>query len=50
MNVVIPYDEYIDLIACQMCCDMLDRDGVDNWEWYGEAVHMYNEWREENDD
>lgn len=37
MNVVIPYDEYIDLIACQMCCDMLDRDGVDNWEWYGES-------------
>ena len=37
MNVVIPYDEYIDLIACQMYCDMLDRDGVDNWEWYGES-------------
>lgn len=35
MNVVIPYDEYIDLIVCQMRCDMLDRDGVDNWEWYG---------------
>lgn len=37
MNVVIPYDEYIDLIACQMRCDMLDRDGVDNWKWYGES-------------
>ena len=39
MNVVIPYDEYIDLIACRMYCDMLDRDGVDNWEWYGESYH-----------
>ena len=37
MNVVIPYDEYIDLIVCQMRCDMLDRDGVDNWEQYGES-------------
>ena len=37
MNVVISYDEYIDLIACRMYCDMLDRDGVDNWEWYGES-------------
>ena len=39
MNVVIPYDEYIDLIACRMYCDMLDRDGVDNWEWYGESLN-----------
>lgn len=39
MNVVIPYDEYIDLIACRMYCDMLDRDGVDNWEWYGESYY-----------
>lgn len=37
MNVVIPYKEYIDLITCQMQCDMLNRDGVDNWEWYGES-------------
>ena len=37
MNVVIPYDEYIGLRVCQMRCDMLDRDGVGNWEWYGES-------------
>lgn len=36
MYVAVPYDEYIDLIACQMQCDMLNRDGVDNWSWYGE--------------
>lgn len=27
----------------------LESNGVDNWEWYGEAVHKYNEWREEDD-
>ena len=28
----------------------LESNGVDNWEWYGEAIHMYNEWREEDGD
>lgn len=27
----------------------LESNGVDNWEWYNEAVHKYNEWREEDD-
>ncbi len=27
----------------------LESNGVDNWEWYDEAIHMYNEWREEDD-
>lgn len=26
----------------------LESSGVDNWEWYGEAIHMYNEWREKD--
>ena len=47
MNVVIPYDEYIDLIACQMCCDRVDRDGVDNWEWYRESIKDF--FREEEE-
>ena len=28
----------------------LESNGVDNWEWYSESIHMYNEWREENGD
>lgn len=35
MYVVVPYEEYVKLIGCEMQCDMLQRDGVDNWEWYG---------------
>lgn len=35
MYVAVPYEEYVNLIACQMQYDMLHRDGVDNWEWYG---------------
>lgn len=26
----------------------LECNGVDNWEWYDEAVHDYNKWREED--
>jgi len=37
MYVAVPYEEYVNLIACEMQCDMLQRDGADNWEWYGES-------------
>lgn len=37
MYVAVPYEEYVKLIGCEMQCDMLQRDGVDNWEWYGES-------------
>lgn len=40
MYVAVPYNEYVSLIANQMLVDMLQRDGVDNWTWYGES---YNE-------
>ena len=23
--------------------------GVDNWEWYDEAMNIYNEWKEEEE-
>lgn len=35
MYVAVPYEEYVRLIGCEMQCDMLQRDGVDNWSWYG---------------
>lgn len=25
------------LLYCEMKIDMLERDGVDNWSWYGES-------------
>ncbi|MGN0992832.1 MAG: hypothetical protein ACI4PE_02810 [Bacilli bacterium] len=27
----------------------LEYNGVDNWEWYDDAVDDYNKWREENE-
>ena len=29
--------ELVDLIATYYKMEMLERDGVDNWEWYGES-------------
>ena len=27
--------ELLELLACRMECSMNERDGVDNWSWYG---------------
>lgn len=32
---VITESELLELLCCQMECVMNDRDGVDNWGWYG---------------
>lgn len=24
--------------------DALEQSGVDNWEWYGEAMNLYRKW------
>ena len=29
--------ELLELLACQMECVMNERDGVDNWGWYGSS-------------
>ena len=48
MYVAIPYEEYVDLITSQMRDCMLDCDGVDNWEWYGESHDsIIQEWCED---
>ena len=36
---VVPKSMLINLLICEMECEMNDRDGVDNWGWYG---HSYN--------
>lgn len=32
---VVTERELMELLACQMECSMNERDGVDNWSWYG---------------
>ena len=32
---VITESELLELLCCQMECAMNERDGVDNWSWYG---------------
>jgi hypothetical protein len=32
---VITESELLELLCCQMECTMNERDGVDNWGWYG---------------
>lgn len=34
---VITESELLDLLCCQMECVMNERDGVDNWGWYGSS-------------
>ena len=44
------------LLYCEMKIDMLERDGVDNWSWYGEsrretkAAFYPGNWNELNED
>lgn len=37
--IAVPASEMIDLIADQMRLMALDSGGVDNWTWYGDAIH-----------
>ena len=34
---VLSENELIHLLECEMYMSMCERDGVDNWEWYGES-------------
>ena len=34
---IITESELLELLACQMECVMNERDGVDNWGWYGSS-------------
>ena len=34
---IITESQLVHFLTCQMECAMNERDGVDNWEWYGES-------------
>ena len=34
---VISRSKLINLLVCEMECEMNARDGVDNWDWYGNS-------------
>ena len=40
---VLTYDELLDLLISTNTFNALDNGGVDNWEWYGMAIHDYVE-------
>lgn len=40
-TITISKEEYDDLLRSQTILDMLEAHGVDNWEWYGDAMHEY---------
>lgn len=34
---IVTESELLNFLACEMECSMNDRDGVDNWSWYGSS-------------
>lgn len=49
-TVTISETEYRILIGEQMFLDALRQAGVDNWEGYGEACYIFNQWEESQDE
>ena len=39
--------EYIELLRCEALLRALEHSGVDNWEWYGEAIDLYEKYLED---
>jgi hypothetical protein len=46
----IPRDEYEKLKDDSLLLRCLENGGVDNWEWYGEAIRSYNKLKGISDD
>lgn len=38
-TITITREEYFRLKCAEMHVDLLERGGVDNWEWYGESLN-----------
>lgn len=43
MNITIPKARYDQLIQCERKLSALENAGVDNWEWYGDAMDSIGE-------
>lgn len=41
--------EYNQLLKDQLMLQALEEGGVDNWDWWGEAIQRYQELLEEHD-
>lgn len=41
-TVTIPKTEYSALIKASVKLNCLEKAGVDNWEWYGDAMEEFN--------
>jgi hypothetical protein len=46
-TITISIREYEDLIDDSLFLNALRNAGVDNWEWYGEAIREYEEEKKE---
>ncbi len=44
--VTIPQKRYKQLLDAEDMLSALEKSGVDNWEWYGEAMDLLESWRE----
>ena len=43
-------EEYLEeLLDDSLKLDALIAAGIDNWEWYSEAMNIYNEWKKEEE-
>jgi hypothetical protein len=42
--------KYKELLKEKRFLDCLREGGVDNWEWYGEAVQLFNDTRPEEEE
>jgi hypothetical protein len=38
-KVMIPKEEYFDLLVCREKLNRLEIGGCDNWDWYGESLY-----------
>ena len=42
-TITIPLDEYNELCRSTALLQALQNAGVDNWDWYGDALDQFNE-------
>jgi hypothetical protein len=49
-TITITKAQYNELIDDQLRLLALQQSGVDNWDWYGDAMDQYRTWKEEAND
>lgn len=46
-SITISKKEYDSLKDSALLLQALEQSGVDNWDWYGDAMDLYREWKGE---